>query len=149
MTYFWSDLGLAEELPLEAGEVAGAAAPAQLGGLDLLDDQLRVGVDQDLVERLVAADGDVLFDVVRADEAAVAQHDLLLRLEERHVVPERDVGEAGAVLDVGGEVVPLLDLAEGEVFWDAAAGEVVEDAADVAGLDALQDDQRACRGCAR
>ena len=41
--------GLAQKLPLEAGEEARAAAPAQLGGLDLLDHQLRVGVDQHLI----------------------------------------------------------------------------------------------------
>ena len=71
--------GLAQELPLVAGEEAGAAAAAQLGGLDLLDHHLRVGVDQHLVQRLVAADGDVLLDIVGVDQAAVAQHDLLLR----------------------------------------------------------------------
>ena len=64
MMYFGVRHGLAQELPLEAGEEAGAAAAAQLGGLDLLDHQFGIGVDQHLVERLVAADGDVLLDVV-------------------------------------------------------------------------------------
>ena len=41
--------GLAQELPLEAGEEAGAAAAAQFGGLDLLDHQLGIGVDQHLI----------------------------------------------------------------------------------------------------
>ena len=41
--------GLAQELPLQAGEESGAAAAAQLGGLDLLDHHFRVGVDQHLV----------------------------------------------------------------------------------------------------
>ena len=90
MMYFCVGRGLAQELPLEAGEEAGAAAAAQLGGLDLLDHHLRVGVDQHLVERLVAADGDVLLDIVRADQAAVAQHDLLLRLEERESSARRE-----------------------------------------------------------
>ena len=49
-------------------------------------------VDQHLVERLVAADGDVLLDVAGVDQAAVAQHDLLLPVEERDVVPVRDLG---------------------------------------------------------
>ena len=41
--------GFAQELPLEAGEESGAAAAAQLGGFDLLDDHLRHGVDQNLI----------------------------------------------------------------------------------------------------
>ena len=41
--------GLAQELPLEPGEKTRAAAAAQLGGLDLLDHQFRVGVDQHLI----------------------------------------------------------------------------------------------------
>lgn len=134
--------GPAEELPFEAGEEAGAAAAAQLGGLDLLDDKLRIGVDQDLVEGLVTADGNVLFDIVGVNEAAVAQHDFLLRLEERNGVPGRDFGETLAVVDARGEVVPLLDFAEGQIFGDEAGGEVVEDAVHVARLHAAQDHQR-------
>ena len=64
-------LGLAQELPLAAGGEAGAAAPAQLGGLDLLDHRFRIAVDEYLVQRLVTAHGDVLLDVVRADQPAV------------------------------------------------------------------------------
>ena len=82
-------LGLGEELPLVAGEVAGAAAAAELGGLDLLDDDVGALIDQDLIEGLVAADADVLLDVVGVDEAAVAEDDLLLALEEGDVVPVR------------------------------------------------------------
>ena len=40
---------LAQELPLKAGEKSRAAAAAQLGSLDLLDDHFRLGVDQDLI----------------------------------------------------------------------------------------------------
>ena len=79
MMYFCSAAALRRNSHLRPVRIAGAAAAAQLGRLDLLDHQLRVGVDQHLIERLVAAHGDVLFDVVRADQAAVAQHDLLLR----------------------------------------------------------------------
>ena len=74
-------------------------------------------VDQDLVQGLVAADGDVLLDVVGVDQAAVAQDDLDLAVEERDLVPVGHVRVAGAVLDVAGEVVPLLDLAQ-----DVSAG---------------------------
>ena len=105
----------AQELPLVAGEVARPAAAAELGRLDLLDDGGGVGVDQDLVEGLVAADRDVLLDVVGVEEAAVAEDDLHLALEERHLVPVGQLGVAVAVLHVAGEVVPLLDLAEDEL----------------------------------
>ena len=98
-----------------------------------------------LYKRLVAADGDVLFDIVGADEAAVAQHDLLLRFEERHVLPGGNLGKARAVVDVRGQVVPLLDLAERQVLREGAGGEVVENAGDVAGLHAAQNHQRAAR----
>ena len=40
---------LAQELPFQARQKAGAAASAQLGRFDLLVHQLRVGVDQDLI----------------------------------------------------------------------------------------------------
>ena len=96
MMYFWSASALRRNSHLRPVRIAGAAAAAQLGGLDLLDDHLRVGVDQHLIERLVAADGDVLLDIVGADQAAVAQHDLLLRLEEGNVVPGRDLRDIRA-----------------------------------------------------
>ena len=134
--------GLSQEVPLEAREIARAAAAAQLGSLDLLDHQLRIGVDQHLVERLVAADGDVFFQVVGADQAAIAKDDLLLRLEERNLLPGRDVRESRSVGDVGGQVVPLFDLAQREFFGDLAGSQVVEDGKHVAGLNAPQDDQR-------
>ena len=111
---------LAQELPLVAGEEAGAAAPAQLGSLDLLDDALRLVVDQRLVQRLVAADRDVFLDVVGIDQAAVAQHDLLLALEEGHLVPRGHSGIAVPVADGAGDVVPLFDLAVDQVGIDIA-----------------------------
>ena len=85
--YFWSRLGLGQEIPLVAGQESRAAAPAQPGRLDLLDHVLRAPVDQHLVKRLVAADRNVLLDVRRIDQPAVAQHDLLLSLEEGNRVP--------------------------------------------------------------
>ena len=140
----------AQELPLVAGEVARAAAAAQLGRLELLDDAGGVGVDQDLVEGLVAADRDVLLDVVGVDEAAVAQHDLDLALEERDLVPVGQLGVAVAVLDVAGEVVPLLDLAEHELGRrQLALTEAAQDRVDVVRLDAVEDQQRAHPGPTR
>ena len=109
---FLAGLGLRQKLPFVAGEITGAAASAQLRRLDLLDDVLRPAVDQDFIERLVAADRDVLLDIVGIDEAAIAQDDFLLTLEERDLVPVRDFRITGAVLEVGGDVVPFFDLAE-------------------------------------
>ena len=92
-------LGLGQEIPLIAGEEARAAAPAQPGGLDLLDDSICAAVDQHLVERLVAAHRNVLLNVRGIDEAAVAQNDLLLPLEERNRVPGSDLRVALSVFD--------------------------------------------------
>ena len=79
--------GLAQEFPFETRQESGAAAAAQPRRLDLLDHHFRVGVDEHFVQRLIPADADVLFDVVRADQAAIAQYDLLLRFEEGHFLP--------------------------------------------------------------
>jgi hypothetical protein len=76
-------LGLGQKIPFVAGEEARAAASAQPGGLDLLDYIVRAPVDQHFVEGLIAAHRDVLLDVRGVDEPAVAQHNLLLPLEER------------------------------------------------------------------
>ena len=93
-------LGLGQEIPLVAGEEACAAASAQPGGLDLLDHGSLRAVDEHLVEGLVSADGDVFLDVGGIDQAAVAQNDLLLPLEERDRVPGRDLRIALAVFHV-------------------------------------------------
>ena len=138
-------LGLAQELPLHAGGVAGAAAPAQAGFLDLLVGRLGRAVDQHLVQGLVAADGDVFLDVVGIDQPGVAQDDLLLAAEEGHLVPQRDVREAGAVVDLRSEMVPFLDPAQSQVGGDGLGRQVVEDSFDVVDLHAVQDDQRLAR----
>ena len=70
--------------------ISGAATATELGSFDLLDDVFRAAVDQDFVKRLIAADGDVLLDIVWIDEAAVAQNDFLLALEEGNVAPQRN-----------------------------------------------------------
>ena len=96
MMYFWSALAFRQELPFIAGQESGAAAAAQLRGLDLLDHVLRPAVDQHLVERLVSAHADVFFNVVRIDESAIAQNDLLLAFEERHFVPRAEFRDTRA-----------------------------------------------------
>ena len=57
--------GLGQEVPLVAGEESRAAASAQPRSLDLLDHSIGAAVDEHLVERLVAADGDVFLNVGR------------------------------------------------------------------------------------
>ena len=94
------------------------------------------------MQRLVAADRDVLLDVVGIDQAAVAQHDLLLALEERHLVPGRHRRVSAAVVDVRRDVVPLLDLAQDEALGDVSSCQSVEDLADVVGPDAMEHEQR-------
>ena len=92
--------GLSEIFEFQAGREARAAAAAQPGQLELFVHCLRRAVAQHLVQRLVAADRDVLLDVVGVDQAAVAQHDLLLALEERHLVPGRHRRESAAIVDL-------------------------------------------------
>ena len=138
--------GRAQELPLVPREVAGPAAAAQLGRLHLLDDARGVRVDQDLVEGLVAPDRDVLLDVVRVDEPAVAQDDLHLALEEGDLVPVGQLGVAVAVLHVPRQVVPLLDLAQHELGRrDLALPEAPQDRVHVVRLDAVEDQQGSAR----
>ena len=60
-------LGFGEEVPLVTGEEARATAATKAGCFDLLDYGVFAAVDQDLVEGLIAADGDVFLDVGGAD----------------------------------------------------------------------------------
>ena len=113
-------LGGRRELPLHAGGEARAAAAAQAGLEHDVDDLLRGHLGEDLAQGLVAVKGDVLLDVLRVDDAAVAQRDALLLLVEVYVVEGLD----GVVLLDGLLVEQLLD--------DAALDEVlVHDAGDV------------------
>ena len=59
------------------------------------------GLDQNFVQGLVSADRDVLLDVVRIDDSAIAQDDFLLAFEEWHLVPRRNFRIAMAVDDRG------------------------------------------------
>ena len=136
-------LGFGEEVPLVAGEEARAAAAAETCCLDLLDDSIFAAVDEDLVESLVAANGDVLLNVRWIDESAVAQDDLFLAFEKRKRVPRRDLRVALAVFHVCRNVVPLFDLAEDEVGRHHSAGDAFENAAGVVSLHAMEDDERA------
>ena len=135
---FGVGFGLGEEVPLVAGEKARAAAAAQTRGFDLLDDGVGAAIDEDLIERLIAADGDVLLDVGGADEAAVAENDFLLAFEEGQRVPERDLRIALAVAHVRGDVVPLFDFAVDEIGGECARGEAFENALGIVGVHAMQ-----------
>ena len=94
---------LGDQLPLEAGGVAGAAASAQAALLDLLDDFARGHVVERLGEGLVAAGGDVVGEFLGIDAAAVGQHDLDLPGEERRIEIDGARGERLAVDGVGAD----------------------------------------------
>src|SRR5512133_3267369 len=104
--------GVTQDLPLQPRRKPRPTAPTQLGKFDLFDNALGVTVDQYLIESLIAPHSEVLFDVGWVDEAAVPQHDPLLPVEERHLVPVRQFGVSSAELDVAGNVVPFFNLAE-------------------------------------
>ena len=72
--YFGFVVALGDEAPLDAAGEAGAAAAAQPGGLDLLDDRLG-GHREALGEPLVAAAVAVALDAERLGVADVAQED--------------------------------------------------------------------------
>ena len=83
------------ELPLQAGEEAGAAAAAQPGVFHLAHHVLGRHLVQHLAQRSVTVAGDVLVDAFRVDEAAVAEGDADLFAVEGDVVVQRQ----GLVLD--------------------------------------------------
>jgi len=66
-------LGLAGELPLQAGGKARAAAPAQARLLDLLDHLIGRHLRQHPGQRLVSLARDVFVNVLRVNKATVAQ----------------------------------------------------------------------------
>ena len=101
------------EGPLLAGGESSAAASAQAGLADGVDDLFRGHLVEHLVKRLVAVKGDVLINVLRVNNAAVAQRHALLLAVEVHVVQGLD----GVVLGHGAVVEqPLDDAALDEVF---------------------------------
>ena len=85
---FLFGLHLAGDFPFEArGETAAATAPEPR--VDDLADHL-VGLHfQRFAQRSIAVAGDVLVDVLRVDEAAVAQRNADLGLVELHVLAVR------------------------------------------------------------
>ena len=81
----------AGELPLEAGGEAGAAAAAQAGLGDFLDDLLAGHFGEDLAQGGIAIHGDVLLDVLGVDDAAVAERHTELGLVELDVLQRGDL----------------------------------------------------------
>ena len=115
MTYLWSPGGQAGEAPLHAGEEAGAAAAAQAGLDDAVDQAVGVLLREHLAQGLVAADREVVVDDLGVDAAAVAQHDPVLAREvgalaaDLAVAPDQPVRDRRAARDVlGEEAVDLL-----------------------------------------
>ena len=76
--------------PLFTGGEAGAAAAAEAGGQDDVDDLLRRHLGQNLAQSGITVHRDVFIDVLRVDHAAVAERNALLRAVESGVV-EGDV----------------------------------------------------------
>ena len=133
--------GLSEIFEFQSGREARPTAAAQPGQLELFIHCLRRAVAQNLAQRLVSADRDIFLDVVGIDQAAVAQDDLLLTLEERHLIPGRHRRVSTAVVDLRRHMVPLFDLAQDEALGDLPSCQSIQDPADVVGLDAMEHEQ--------
>ena len=76
--------------PFHAGREAAAAASPQPGSLDFGDDLLRSHLEESLFQRRVAVDRDVVVDLFRIDDAAVAEDYQLLLGEEGNFLQRRD-----------------------------------------------------------
>jgi len=119
---------LTAEAPLLAGGEAGTATAAEPGALDLVDDPLRIVVDEHLREGPVAATGEIVVDRGRVDEAVDVTHDARLPLVEGDVLLESHALAAGGV-----HVEETLD--------DAVADHAgLDDLGDVAGLESRIED---------
>ncbi len=79
----------AREAPLHARQEARTPSASQPRVDQVLDDRLRIIDLEHLLQRLVAARGQVLLNVLRIDLPAVAQHDPLLPIEVRRVRARR------------------------------------------------------------
>ena len=91
--------------PLSAGGEARAAPAAQAGGEHLVDDVVGRHGGEDLFERGIVARRDGFLDVLRRDEAAVAEGDTHLLLIEGRLAE----GDDAAVLVHGALIEELLD----------------------------------------
>ena len=115
-TYFWSACTSRVIFHLSPVETAAAAA-AQSGVHNLADDLLRSHLKY-LAQGGVTVAGDVFVDVLRVDEAAVAQGDADLGFIELHVLGVGDVSAR-----VGGDIEQALHLASlDDVFADDGLG---------------------------
>ena len=87
------------ELPLDTGGESRAAASAQTGSLDLINNILRGHGLQDLIQSLIAADTDILMNVLRVDLTAVTKGDPVLFFIEADLFNVIDLG-TGILVDV-------------------------------------------------
>ena len=76
---------LAGQLPFPPSGKTGASAAAEARNTHRLDDFLGAIGDDDLGQGLVAVAGDIIFDPLGIDHAAVAEDNLCLPLEEIHL----------------------------------------------------------------
>ena len=110
--------GILRRSPFEGGGETGAAAAAEAGDVDLLDDIVlgHAGL-QDLLDGLVAVSGDVFIDVLGVDETAVTKRDTGLRFEEvgivrsdAEAVERREVSGGDGGIDVVRILLGDLDI---------------------------------------
>ena len=113
---FVGGVELAGDFPLQSGREAGAAAAAQAAGLDV-GEHLGAVALQAVGQGLVAVAGDVLQDVLRIDETAVAERDAHLLAVEIHVLGVTDVGAGGRVLvEQALDLLALDDVRRDDLF---------------------------------
>ena len=107
---------LAGQFPLLPGAKSGPAAAAKARNPHRLDDLVGTILCDDLGQGLVTVAGDVIFDPLRVDHAAVAEHDLDLPFEEIHL------GRVGHLAAVGPAMrQPRDDLPAKHVLVDQRA----------------------------
>jgi len=94
------------KLPLLTGGEAGAAAAAQTGIENDLDDLVRSHLGQNLTKSSIAVHSNILFDVLGIDNAAVTQGNTALGLIESSVI-QRSASAVGSslFLDLFGNII--------------------------------------------
>ena len=86
------------QFPFETGWESAAAASAQAGVDQALDDIVRSHLGKDLAQGLIAAGSDVLFNDFRVDDAAVTQGNAVLFFVEICVDEGLDAGWSNGLL---------------------------------------------------
>ena len=117
-------LGGSRKLPLQTRGEAAAAAAAETGVDQRLDDVRRLHLGQNLAERLITVYADILVDDLGVDDAAVAERNAVLLLIEGRL------GQRGDGVMVAGLLV-VLEAGNGTALEQV----LLDDLGDVFGLD--------------